>query len=203
MTKMFMWIGQSLGEMLIQADMEDMALGEFDHHAASTSFLDRLWCYFRKMSNPLPEQPSFTKFGIRARLLWCDPGHQRWRGPSSQFILYNFSTPSTFCSQPGFPLPRLRTGFDTCTFHLGAFSGPVCHSCFNIQQHQWWQQHLLRPCTTPSSALPVPCPSSEPSLPDPASAATTASSLSRHHQQSAWSIKLHIGWRHCDHLVLP
>ena len=42
MTKMFMWIGQLLGEMLIQADMEDMALGEFDHHAVSTSFLDRL-----------------------------------------------------------------------------------------------------------------------------------------------------------------
>ena len=37
---------------------------------------------------------------------------------------------------------------------LGAFTGSVCQSCFNIlpQQHQQWQHHLLRPCTTPSSA---------------------------------------------------
>ena len=71
------------------------------------------------------------------------------------------------------------------------------------QQHQLCQQHLLRPCTFGTNiGLPVPCLSSEPSLPDPASAATTASSLSPHHQQSACSTKLHIGWHHCDQLVL-
>ena len=177
---------------------------EFDHHAVSTSFLERLWSYFRKMSNPLPEQPFLTKFSIQARLLWGDPGQQRWPGPSSQFILYNLITPSTHSSQSGYPLPRLRTDFDTCSLPIG------CLHWLSLPELLQHSSTTTPAMTTPSPSslyntiigLPVPCLSSEPSLPDPASAATTASSLSPHHQQSACSTKLHIGWRHCDQLVL-
>ena len=118
-----------LGKWLVGVEFE------FNHHAVSTSFLERLWSYFRKMSKPLPKQPFLTKFWIQAWLLWCDPGHQRWPGPSSQFILYNFITPSLHNQATHCHVWELTS--TPAASQLGALTGSVCQSCFNIlpQQH--------------------------------------------------------------------
>ena len=83
-------------------------------------------------------------------------------------------------SQPGYPLPCLRTGFDNFSLTFGCLHWQLQH------QHQLCQHHLLRPCTLNTNiGLPVPCLSSEPSLPDQAQAASTASSASSHHHKTS------------------
>ena len=127
---------------------------EFDHHAVSIPLLERLWNYFRKMNIPHPEQPHIAKLWIWARLLWCDPGQQRWPDPSnSRFFTTSPHLPTPVSWQRTFTarLPSSRcfyteNGTSTSTPaapHLAAFPGPVGQSCFTaiscsiLLQQRW------------------------------------------------------------------
>ena len=129
------------------------------------------------MNIPHPEQPHIAKLWIWARLLWCDPGQQRWPDPSnSRFFTTSPHLPTPVSWQRTFTarLPSSRgfyTENGTCTStpaapHLAACPGPVCQSSFTafscsilLQEHWRWQpqllplqhQHQHRPTPTPTA----------------------------------------------------
>ena len=89
---------------------------ELDHHAVSTSFLERLWSYFRKEEQPtsraaIPHEVLNTS---STPVMWPWPPKMPW----SLFTVHSLQLHHTFSSQPGYPLPRLRTGVDTCVLPL-------------------------------------------------------------------------------------
>ena len=105
----------------------------------------------------------------------ASPSHS-WFFNNFTCISHSFAMTTTFTN-------RLPTSVsENWLRHLSLTFG-----CFLWQQqHQLCQQHLLRPCTFGTNiGLPVPCLSSEPSLPDQAAAASTVSSASSHHQNTS------------------
>ena len=116
---------------------------EFDHRAVSIPLLERLWIYFRKMNIPLPEQPYITNFGIRARLLWCDPGQQRWL-----FLPTVDSTTTSHAShiRPSFAMTTFTTRLPT----------PMSENWLRQLQPHIWLPSLATTTSTPAMSTPSP-----------------------------------------------
>ena len=179
---------------------------EFDYRAVSIPLLERLWIYFRKMNIPLPEQPYITNLWIRARLLWCDPGQQRWL-----FLPTVDSTTTSHAShiRPSFAMTTFTTRLPT----------PMSENWLRQLQPHIWLPSLATTTSTP--AMSTPSPSSlhiehqyrlTSSMSEFwAQLARSGSSCfhclfsfftSSQDQHSACYTILHNGWRHRDQLVL-